>query len=68
MAKESQGIEQNSKLIERENINLNNRVNALVSISTANLNLSALANNEQQETTEAQQTEKLVGTFTVKNN
>jgi type I site-specific restriction endonuclease len=68
MAKESQGIEQNSKLIERENINLNNRVNALVSISTANLNLSALANNEQQETTEAQQTEKLVGSFTIKSN
>jgi hypothetical protein len=68
MAKESNGIEQNSKLIERENINLNARVNALLSISAANLNLSALANNEQQETTEAQQTEKLVGSFTIKSN
>jgi hypothetical protein len=68
MAKESNGIEQNSKLIERENINLNARVNALVSISAANLNLSALANNEQQETTEARQTEKLVGSFTIKSN
>ncbi len=68
MAFESQNIEQNSKLAERENKNLAAKINALVSLSTANLNFSALANNDQQETNEAGQAEKLVGTFTVKNN
>lgn len=68
MAKQTQGIEKNSKLVERENKSLAAKVNALVSVSAANLNLLALANNDQQETTEAGQTEKLVGSFTVKSN
>jgi hypothetical protein len=68
MAKQTQGIEKNSKLVERENKSLAAKVNALVTLSAANLNLSALANNGQQETTEAGQTEKLVGSFTVKSN
>ncbi len=68
MAKQTRGIEQNSKLVEKENKNLTAKVNALVSVTAANLNLVALANNGQQETNEAGQTEKLVGSFTVKSN
>jgi len=68
MARETQGIEQNTRLVEKENKNLITKVNALVSVKAADLNLSALANNDQQETTEAGQTEKLVGSFTVKSN
>jgi hypothetical protein len=68
MAKQTKGIEQNTKQIEKENNNLAEKINTLVAVSAANLNLSALANNEQQETTEAAQTEKLVGSFTVKSN
>ena len=68
MARQTKGIEQNTKLIEKENNNLAEKINTLVAVSAANLNLSALANNDQQETTEALQTEKLVGSFTVKSN
>lgn len=68
MAKQTRGIEQNSKLGEKENKNLTAKVNALVSVSATNLNLAALANNGQQETNVAVQTEKLVGSFTVKSN
>ena len=68
MSKQTQGIQENSKLMERENKTLTAKVNALLSLSAANLNLTALANNEQQETTEAGQTEKLVGSFTLKSN
>lgn len=68
MTKETQGIEDNSRLIEKENKALTAKVNAMASISAVNLNLAALANNDQQETTDAKQTEKLVGTFTVKSN
>ena len=68
MAGQTKGIEQNTKLIEKENYNLSEKISTLVAVSAANLNLSALANNDQQETTEALQTEKLVGSFTVKSN
>jgi hypothetical protein len=68
MSRQTRGIEDNSKLVERENRTLTAKVNALLSLSAANLNLTALANNEQQETTEAGQTEKLVGSFTLKSN
>jgi hypothetical protein len=68
MAKQTKGIEQNTKLIEKENNNLSEKISTLVTVSAANLNLSALANNDQKETTEALQTEKLVGSFTVKSN
>ena len=68
LAKQTQGAEQNSKQAERENKNLTAKINALVSISTTNLTLAALANNDQQETNVAEQTEKLVGSFTVKSN
>ena len=68
MSKETQGVEDNSRLAERENKILTAKVNAMVSLSTANLNLAALANNDQQETTEAGQTGKLVGSFTVRSN
>ncbi|MGG9962824.1 hypothetical protein [Ferruginibacter sp. SUN106] len=67
MSKETQNIEDNSRLMEKENKTLTAKVNAM-SLSAANLNLSALANNDQQETNEARQTEKLVGSFTVKSN
>lgn len=68
MTKETQGIEDNSRLIEKENKALTAKVNAMASISAVNLHLAALANNDQQETNDAKQTEKLVGTFTVKSN
>ncbi len=68
MSKETQGIEDNSRLMEKENKSLTAKVNAMASISAVNLNLAALANNDQEETSEAKQTEKLVGTFTVKSN
>lgn len=68
MTRETRGIEQNSKFVQKENKTLTAQVNALVSLSAANLNLAALANNEQQETTLANETEKLVGSFTVKSN
>jgi len=68
MSKESQNIDDNSKLMEKENKSLSAKVNAMVSLSAANLSLAALANNDQNETTEAGQTEKLVGSFTVKSN
>jgi sulfur carrier protein ThiS len=68
MSRETQGIEDNSKQVEKENRSLTAKVNALFSLSAANLNLSALANNDQQETNEASQAEKLVGSFTIKSN
>ncbi|MGC4103846.1 hypothetical protein [Ferruginibacter sp.] len=68
LSKETQGIEDNSKQMERENKTLTAKVNSMVFMSAANLNLSALSNNEQQETNEAGQTEKLVGSFTIKSN
>jgi hypothetical protein len=43
------------------------RANGFAAFSASNLSLSALANNESQETTDAKVTEKLVGTFTLKN-
>ena len=43
------------------------RANGFAAFSASNLSLSALANNESQETTDAKATEKLVGTFTLKN-
>lgn len=67
MAKETGGIERNSIQVERENRSLNDKVSAMTSISTVNLNLAALANNDQDETSDAGETEKLVGSFTVKN-
>ena len=68
MSRETQGIENTSRLVEKENKSLSAKVNALFSLTAANLSLSALSNNDQQETNEAGQTEKLVGSFTVKSN
>lgn len=68
MSKETVGIEETSKLTEKENKSLTAKVNAMVTLNAANLTLSALANNEQTETNVAGQTEKLVGSFTVKSN
>jgi hypothetical protein len=68
MSKQTQGIDDNSKLIEKENKELTAKVNAFALLSAANLNLTAMANNDQEETTQAGQTEKLVGSFTVKSN
>ena len=68
MSKETQGMEDNSRLMEKENKTLTAKVNAMASLNAANLSLAALANNDQQETTEAGQTEKLVGSFTIKSN
>jgi hypothetical protein len=68
MTKETQGMEDNSRLMEKENKNLAAKVNAMATLSAVNLSLAALANNDQQETTEAVQTEKLVGSFTIKSN
>ena len=68
MSKETQGIEDNSKQMEKENQNLAAKVNAMISLSAANLNLTAMANNDQQETNNAGQTEKLIGSFTIKSN
>lgn len=42
--------------------------NLFAPISTDNLNLSAIALNSQQETNQAKNAEKLIGSFTVKNN
>lgn len=67
LAKESQGIDQNVRQVANENKNLANKVNSIVSISAVNLNLAAIANDNAQETTIAKATEKLVGSFTVKN-
>jgi chromosome segregation ATPase len=67
MARETGGIERNSIQVERENKNLTDKLSAITTISTVNLNLAALANNDQEETSAAEQTEKLVGSFTVKN-
>jgi hypothetical protein len=67
LGKETQGIQQNSKQVEQENKNLADKVSAMTTISTVNLSLAALANNDQQETAVAGQAEKLVGSFTVKN-
>jgi hypothetical protein len=67
LSKQTQGVEENSRLVEKENKNLTDKLSAVTAISTVNLNLSALANNDQTETTEAGQAEKLVGSFTVKN-
>src|SRR5882724_4938674 len=53
MSKESQNIDDNSKLMEKENKSLAAKVNAMVSLSAANLSLAALANNDQKETTES---------------
>ncbi|MBS1513211.1 MAG: hypothetical protein JST86_20410 [Bacteroidetes bacterium] len=69
MNKETQDAEDNSRALEKENKTLTAKVNAISNtISAANLNLAALANNDQQETTVAGQTEKLVGSFTLKSN
>ncbi len=68
MSKESQGIQDNSRQVEKENKSLTSKVNEFALLSAANLNLTAMANNDQEETNEAEQTEKLVGSFTVKSN
>ena len=68
MSKETQGIEDNSKLAEKENKELTAKVNSFALLSAANLNLAAMANNDQEETNQAGQTQKLVGSFTVKSN
>lgn len=68
MAKQTKGIEQNTRSVEKENRNLNTKINALLNVKAANLNLAALANNEQQETNAADQAEKLVGSFTINSN
>jgi hypothetical protein len=67
LSKESQGMDQNIRQVSNENKNLASKVNSIVAISAANLNLSALANDNARETNEAKATEKLVGSFTVKN-
>jgi hypothetical protein len=67
LSKKTQGEEQNSRQAEKENKNLTDKLSAITTISTVNLSLSALANNDQDETSAAEQTEKLVGSFTVKN-
>ena len=68
MAKQTQGIEQNTRAVEKENRSLSTKINTLLNVKAANLNLSALANNDQQETNAAEQAEKLVGSFTVNSN
>jgi uncharacterized protein YigA (DUF484 family) len=68
MSRQTQGIEDNSRQVEKENKNLTAKVNALFSLTAVNLNLAALGSNEQQETSDAGQTEKLVGSFTLKSN
>jgi hypothetical protein len=67
LGKQTRGILQNSKQAEQENKSLTDKVSAITAISTTNLNLSAFANNDQQETAMAGLAEKLVGSFTVKN-
>jgi regulator of replication initiation timing len=67
LSKESQGTDQNVKQVSQENKTLATKVNSIVAISAVNLNLAALANNDSKETNEAKATEKLVGSFTVKN-
>jgi hypothetical protein len=67
MAKETGGIERNSIQVEKENKNLSDKLSTITTISTVNLSLAALGNNDQDETSAAGQTEKLVGSFTVKN-
>jgi hypothetical protein len=68
MSKQTQGMEDNSKQVEKENKDLTAKVNAFALLSAANLNLTAMASNDQEETNQAGQTEKLVGSFTVKSN
>jgi len=68
MSKETQGVEDNTKLVEKENKDLAAKVNSFALLSAANLNLAAMANNDQDETNEAGQAQKLVGSFTVKSN
>jgi chromosome segregation ATPase len=68
MSKESQGVEDNSKLVEKENKDLATKINTFAQLSAANLNLVAMSNSDQDETNQAGQTEKLVGSFTVKSN
>lgn len=67
LTKETKNIDLNAQQSISENKNLAAKVNAAASISVSNLSLTALANNDMQETNEAQQAEKLVGAFTIKN-
>lgn len=71
MAKDRQGpIEINVKQADADLSTQKSKINSFVdgnAISAVNLNLAALANNDQDETTEARLTEKLVGSFVVKN-
>ena len=68
LSKESQDVEQNVRQVTNDNVTLSNKINNIVVISAANLNLTAVAGNNQDETDQAKQVEKLVGSFTVKNN
>jgi hypothetical protein len=68
LANETEGVEQNIKEVTTENKNLTAKINNAVAISAANLNLAAVSGNSQNETNQAGEVEKLVGTFTVKNN
>ena len=68
LSKESQSVGQNLKQVSGENRSLTNKVNSIVAVSTANINLSAVTDNDQNITNEAKQTEKLVGSFVIKNN
>lgn len=68
LSKESQDVEQNVRQVTNDNVTLSNKINNIVAISAANLNLTAVAGNNQDETDQAKQVEKLVGSFTVKNN
>ncbi len=68
LSKETAGVEQNIEDGTVENKNLIAKINNKVVIIADNLNLSAVGENGQNETNEAKRVEKLVGTFTVKNN
>ncbi len=65
--KETGSMERNLAQGEKGSKNITDKLSAITTISTFNLTLTALADNDQYETSDAAQTEKLVGTFTVKN-
>lgn len=68
LSKQTQGVDQNIRQVSNDNKSLVSKVNSMVALSAVNLNLSALANDNSRETNEARATEKLVGSFTLKNN
>jgi hypothetical protein len=68
LTKQLQNNDQSSKPVPTDNSNaVATRAVLNTIISAGNLNLAAVANDDTQETSEARQTEKLVGSFTVKN-